>query len=53
VAEGNKWRNSLARLYDVDSLPSFVLVDRKGKIVCKGTQPVAQLVASFPAAIAE
>jgi peroxiredoxin len=53
VAEGNKWRNSLARLYDVDSLPFFVLVDRKGKILFKGTEHVAGLVASFPAAVAE
>ena len=44
VSEGNKWRNSLALLYDVRSLPYYVLVDRKGNIVAKGTYRVKKLI---------
>jgi peroxiredoxin len=42
VAEGNKWRNSLAQLYDVRSLPYYVLVNRYGKLVNHGILRLAQ-----------
>ncbi len=59
VAEGNKWRNSLAQLYDVRSLPYYVLVNRYGKIVNHGivrlTQPahIKQFMAELKTAVSE
>jgi len=44
VSEGNKWRNSLALLYDVRTLPYYVLIDRKGKIAFKGSMRVDKLI---------
>ncbi len=41
VAEGNKWNSTLAKLYDVKTLPYFVLINAEGKIVTAG-QPDAE-----------
>ena len=51
VAEGNKWRNSLARLYDVNKLPHFVLIDGKGLIVTTGTMRLVKLQAYLQSAL--
>jgi len=53
VAEGKEWHNTLALLYDVNSLPYYVLIDRKGKIVVPGTTKLEVLLEALPRAAAE
>ncbi|HAK97248.1 MAG TPA: hypothetical protein DCM87_20230 [Planctomycetes bacterium] len=53
VAEGKEWHNTLALLYDVNSLPYYVLIDRKGKIVIPGTTKLEALAEALPRATAE
>ena len=43
VAEGRQWHNTLALLYDVESLPTYVLIDRGGKIALIGTARIEEL----------
>jgi len=53
VAEGKEWHNTLALLYDVNSLPYYVLIDRKGKVVIPGTTKLEALAEALPRATAE
>ncbi len=53
VAEGKEWHNTLALLYDVNSLPYYVLIDRAGKIVLPGTTKLEALAEALPRATAK
>jgi peroxiredoxin len=53
VAEGNKWRNTLALLYDVRSLPYYVVIDRSGTIVTRGVLELEALEKAVRRAVAE
>jgi hypothetical protein len=44
VAEGNKWNSTLAKLYDVKTLPYFVLINAGGKIVTAGQMDAETLL---------
>lgn len=53
VAEGNKWHNTLAKLYDIKTIPSYILIDRQGRIVVKGTMKTDALIKALPQALAQ
>ena len=36
--DGKGWENKIAQLYEVDSTPSFFVVDKQGQIVAEGSQ---------------
>jgi peroxiredoxin len=52
VAEGKQWHNTLALLYDVNSLPYYVLIDAKGNVVIPGTTKTEELLKALPKATA-
>ncbi len=52
VAEGKEWHNTLALLYDVNSLPYYILIDAKGNVVIPGTTKTEDMLKALPNAIA-
>jgi hypothetical protein len=52
VAEGKEWHNTLALLYDVNSLPYYVLIDAGGNVVVPGTTKTEELLKALPQAVA-
>jgi peroxiredoxin len=52
VAEGKEWHNALALLYDVNSLPYYVLIDREGRLILPGTTKLDEVLKALARATA-